>query len=273
VTGTLWLVGTPIGNLADLPSRAREVLGDVDLVAAEDTRRTGRLLKGLGIHARMLSLYDANERERVDAILAVLRDDRDVAVVSDAGMPLVSDPGFRVVRACIAEGIGVSVVPGPSAVLAALVLSGLPTDRFSFEGFAPRKPGARTERLEAVRHDPRTLVFFEAPGRVKTLLRDVLVVLGDRPAALCRELTKRHEEVIRGRVSDVIAALDDDPKGEIVVVIGGAPAPETPDIEACADEARDLIAGGMKKREAAHAVAERHHVSANDVYEALLASE
>jgi 16S rRNA (cytidine1402-2'-O)-methyltransferase len=272
VAGTLWLVGTPIGNLADLPPRAREVLAEADLVAAEDTRRTGRLLKGLGIRARMLSLYDGNERERVDPILAALRDERTVAVVSDAGMPLVSDPGFRVVRACIEEGIEVGVVPGPSAVLAALVLSGLPTDRFSFEGFAPRKPGARTERLEGLRHDPRTLVFFEAPGRVKTMLRDVLVVLGDRPAALCRELTKRHEEVVRGRVSDILGTLDDDPKGEVVLVIGGASEPATPDLDACADEARMLVEGGMKKREAARAVAERHHVSANDVYEALLTS-
>jgi 16S rRNA (cytidine1402-2'-O)-methyltransferase len=271
MAGTLWLVGTPIGNLADLSPRAREVLAEADLIAAEDTRRTGRLLKGLDIRRPMVSLYDGNERERVDQIVGALREDRTVAVVSDAGMPLVSDPGYRVVRAAIEEGIEVAVVPGPSAVLAALVLSGLPTDRFSFEGFAPRKPGGRVERLEALRHDPRTLVFFEAPGRVKTLLRDVLVVLGDRPAALCRELTKRHEEVLRGRVSEILVALDDDPRGEVVLVIGGATEPTAVDLHACAEEARVLVEGGMKKREAAHAVAERHHVSANDVYAALIA--
>ncbi|HSL10458.1 MAG TPA: 16S rRNA (cytidine(1402)-2'-O)-methyltransferase [Actinomycetota bacterium] len=269
--GTLWLVGTPIGNLADLAPRARDVLAGADLVAAEDTRRTGRLLKGLGIKKPMLSLYDANERERVGAIVDALRDDRTVAVVSDAGMPLVSDPGFRVVRACIEEGYEVGVVPGPSAVLAALVLSGLPTDRFSFEGFAPRKAGARADRLEALRDDARTLVFFESPGRVTTLLRDVLAVLGDRPAALCRELTKLHEQVIRGRVSEVIAALDGDPKGEIVLVVGGAPPRAPRDLDACVDEARDLVAEGMKKREAAHAVADRHHVSVNDIYDRLVA--
>jgi 16S rRNA (cytidine1402-2'-O)-methyltransferase len=270
--GILWLVGTPIGNLGDLPPRASEVLADADVIAAEDTRRTGRLLKGLGIKKPMLSLHDANERERVGSILAALRDGRSVAVVSDAGMPLVSDPGYRVVRACIEEGIEVGVVPGPSAVLAALVVSGLPTDRFSFEGFAPRKPGARVERLEALRHDPRTLVFFESPGRVKTLLRDVLVVLGDRPAALCRELTKLHEEVLRGRVSEILAALDDDPKGEIVLVVGGTAERAAPDLDACVAEARVLVEAGMKKREAAHAVAERHHVSANEIYESLVAS-
>ena len=270
MAGTLWLVGTPIGNLADLPPRARDVLTRADLVAAEDTRRTGRLLKGLGIEARMLSLFDANEHERVGVILDALRSGETVAVVSDAGMPLVSDPGYRVVRACIEEGIDVEVVPGPSAVLAALVLSGLPTARFVFEGFAPRKPGARIHRLESLRNDPRTVVFFEAPGRVKTLLRDVLVILGDRPLALCRELTKRHEEVMRGRVSEVLGALDDDPKGEIVLVIGGAPEPPVPDLDACADEAQVLVDGGMKKREAAHAVAERHRVSANEVYEVLV---
>jgi 16S rRNA (cytidine1402-2'-O)-methyltransferase len=273
VTGTLWIVGTPIGNLGDIGTRAREVLGEVDLVAAEDTRRTGRLLQGFGIRKKMLSLYDANEAERVDRILAILREGSSVALVSDAGMPLVSDPGYRLVAACVAEGIEVGVVPGPSAVLAALVVSGLPTDRFTFEGFAPRRPGERTRRLQALREDPRTIVLFEAPGRVKTLLRDALVVLGDRRAALCRELTKRHEEVRRGRISELLGALGDDPKGEVVLVIEGAREAGPVDLDTCIAEARELVAEGMRAREAARAVAERHGAGVNEVYRALLAGD
>jgi 16S rRNA (cytidine1402-2'-O)-methyltransferase len=272
VAGTLWLVGTPIGNLGDLAPRAREVLEEVDLVAAEDTRRTGRLLKGLGLRKKLLSLHDANERERVDAVLEVLREGASVALVSDAGMPLVSDPGFRLVRACADAGVDVRVVPGPSAVLAALVVSGLPTDRFTFEGFLSRKPGARIERLGSLRHDPRTIVLFEAPNRVKTLLRDALVVLGNRRVALCRELTKRHEEVVRGRVSEVLGGLPDVLKGEVVLVIEGEVERPSADLDACVEEARTLVEGGMRPREAARAVAERHHVSANDVYQALVSS-
>jgi 16S rRNA (cytidine1402-2'-O)-methyltransferase len=272
VAGTLWLVGTPIGNLGDLAPRAREVLEEVDLVAAEDTRRTGRLLKGLGLRKKLLSLHDANERERVDAVLETLREGASVALVSDAGMPLVSDPGFRLVRACADAGVDVRVVPGPSAVLAALVVSGLPTDRFTFEGFLSRKPGARIERLESLRHDPRTIVLFEAPNRVKTLLRDALVVLGNRRVALCRELTKRHEEVVRGRVSEVLGGLPDVLKGEVVLVIEGEAERPSADLDACVVEARTLVEEGMRPREAARAVAERHHVSANDVYQALVSS-
>lgn len=249
------------------------MLADADLVAAEDTRRTGRLLKGLGLKKRMLSLFDANESERVDEIVAALGGGSTVAVVSDAGMPLVSDPGYRVVRACIEQGLEVGVVPGPSAVLMALVLSGLPADRFVFEGFPPRRQASRVGRLDSLRHERRTMVFFEAPGRVRPLLRDVLVVLGDRPAALCRELTKRHEQVMRGRVSEILGELDDDPKGEVVVVVGGAAEPAPRDLDACVDEARVLVEGGMKKRDAARAVAQRHGVAANAVYEALVGSD
>ncbi len=271
--GTLWIVGTPIGNLGDMTARAREVLAAVDLVAAEDTRRTGRLLQGFGIKKKMVSLFDANERARIERILAALRDGSSVALVSDAGMPLISDPGYLLVKACAEEDIDMRVVPGPSAALAGLVLSGLPTDRFTFEGFPPRKPGARIERLGALRDDPRTIVCFEAPGRVKTLLRDVLVVLGDRRVAVCRELTKRHEEVIRGRVSEVLGGLGDDLKGEVVLVVEGAGAPAAADLDVCVEEARRLSEGGMKKREAARAVADRHHVSANAVYDALLVGD
>ncbi|HEY8018987.1 MAG TPA: 16S rRNA (cytidine(1402)-2'-O)-methyltransferase [Actinomycetota bacterium] len=271
MSGTLWIVGTPIGNLGDLGPRAAEVMGAVDVVAAEDTRRTGRLLQGLGLKRPMVSLFEGNERERTEELLARLRQGDDIAVVTDGGMPSVSDPGFRIVRACADEGIDVRVVPGPSAAIAALVVSGLPTDRFAFEGFLPRKSGDRITRLDELRGDPRTLVVFESPLRVKTLLRDVLVTFGDRRVAVARELTKLHEEVRRGRVSEVLAELDDAGlKGEVVVVIAGAPEAEAIDIDACVAEARELTASGMRKRDAARAIAERHRVSANEVYRALL---
>ena len=271
--GTLWLVATPIGNLGDLSTRAREVLGQVDLVACEDTRRTGRMLAGLRIKVPLVSYFEGNERERVDELLGRLSDGDDVALVSDGGTPLVSDPGYRLVHACIGAGVEVQVVPGPSAAIAALVVSGLPTDRFVFEGFLPRKPGERMRRLEALRHEPRTLVLFESPLRVQTLLRDVLVEIGDREVAVVRELTKLHEQVVRGRVSQVLSRLGEtELRGEVVVVLGGERVRPTTDLSACADEARELISGGMRKRDAAHAVADRHGVSANELYRMLLDS-
>ena len=270
MTGHLYVVGTPIGNLADLSERARATLGSVDLVAAEDTRRTGRLLAHLGLKVRMLSFFEGNERQRIDELLDRLREGERVALVSDAGMPAVSDPGFRLLRAAVDAGVEISVVPGPSAVTAALVVSGLPTDRWVFEGFLPRRPSERRERLRALAHDPRTVVLFESPLRVITLLRDVLVELGDRRAAVARELTKLHEEVVRGRVSEVIASLlDSEPRGELVVVIEGAEA-VAPDLDEMVEEARRLVADGMRKREAAAAVARRGGGSANEIYGALV---
>jgi 16S rRNA (cytidine1402-2'-O)-methyltransferase len=270
MSGRLYLVGTPIGNLGDMSDRARETLAGVDLVAAEDTRRTGRLLAHFGISAKLMSLFEGNEDRRTEKVLRALRDGRDVALVSDAGMPTVSDPGFRLVRACAAEGFDVRVVPGPSSVTAALVISGLPTDRFVFEGFLPRKAGERRERLRAMARDPRTIVLFESPHRVATLLGDVLVELGDRPAALVREITKRHEQVVRGRASEVLAAIGGhEPKGEVVVVLGGAPVAETPDLDRLAEEASALVAGGARRRDAAAEVARRHGASTNEVYRAM----
>jgi 16S rRNA (cytidine1402-2'-O)-methyltransferase len=269
--GTLWLVATPIGNLGDLSTRAREVLGQVDVVACEDTRRTGKLLSGLKIKVPLVSYFDGNERERADELLVRLGNGDDVALVTDGGTPAVSDPGYRLVRGCVEAGVEVQVVPGPTAAIAALVVSGLPTDRFVFEGFLPKRPGERMRRLESLRHEPRTIVVFESPLRVQTLLRDVLVAIGDRDVAVVRELTKLHEHIERGRVSQVLSRLGDTPlKGEVVVVIGGERVRSTPDMSACADEARELIAGGMRKRDAAHAVADRHGVSANELYRSLL---
>ncbi|MEP6759323.1 MAG: 16S rRNA (cytidine(1402)-2'-O)-methyltransferase [Actinomycetota bacterium] len=269
--GVLYVVATPIGNLGDVSQRARETLSAADLVVAEDTRRTGRLLQALGIRASLRSMFEGNERARTPAIVRELEGGRMVALVSDGGMPLVSDPGYRLVTACVEAGIEVRVVPGPSAVLAALVVSGLPTDRFAFEGFLPRAAGERRTRLAAVAHDPRTLVFFESPRRVPGMLRDVVTTMGDRQVALCRELTKLHEEVLRGPASEVLATIGEDPvRGEVVVVIEGDPVGAPVDLDAAIAEARSLVADGRRKRDAAHDVAVRLGISANTLYRALL---
>jgi 16S rRNA (cytidine1402-2'-O)-methyltransferase len=274
VSGILYLVGTPIGNLGDMTDRARETLGTVAVVAAEDTRRTGRLLAHFGIEARMVSLFQGNEDRRTQELLKELRADHDVAVVSDAGMPGLSDPGYRLVRASVEEGIEVRVVPGPSAVLSALVVSGLPTDRFVFEGFLPRRAGERRMRLRGLANDRRTVVLFESPHRVGTLLRDILVELGNRQVAIARELTKLHEEVIRGRTSEVLARLTDlELKGELVVVLEGSHRPEVLDQEELVEEARALVQAGMRKRDAASKVARERGASANAIYESLLEAE
>lgn len=276
MSGVLYLVGTPIGNLGDLAPRAIQVLGSVDVVACEDTRRTGQLLAHAGLTARMVSYFEGNDRERTPELVAQLRAGKKIAVVSDAGMPGVSDPGFRLVRACAAEGIEVQVVPGPSAALAALVLSGLPTDRFAFEGFLPRKAGERTARLEELAADPRTLVFYESPKRLIATLDGLAAALGsDRPAVVARELTKLHEEVVRGTLAEVRAAFAERERirGELVVVVGAAPPQPAPDAHAFLDEARALVAGGMRKREAAAEVAARHGVKANAIYRGLTAGD
>jgi len=272
-TGTLYLVGTPIGNLGDMTSRARETLAEVDLVACEDTRRTGALLDHFGIEARMVSFFEGNERERTSELVRGLLAGRSVAVVSDAGMPGLSDPGFRLVRECAAQGITVTAVPGPSAVVAALVVSGLPTDRYVYEGFLPRRGGDRRARLGALTHEERTLVFFESPRRVPQTLEDMGTVFGpDRRVVVARELTKIYEEVIRGTIAEVAATLagQEPLKGEVVLVLEGGSALPPPDLDALVAEARGLAEGGMKKRVAAHEVAARHGVHANPIYDALL---
>jgi len=271
MSGVLYLVGTPIGNLGDLSDRARDTLAAVALIAAEDTRRTGRLLHGLDIRTPLVSMFEGNEDERAAEVVERLEVGEDVAVVTDGGMPGVSDPGYRVVRRAVDRGIEVRVVPGPSAAIAALVLSGLPTDRFAFEGFLPRRPGDRARRFQALRHEPRTIVFFEAPRRVPTLLREIGGALGDRRIAVCRELTKLHEEVIRGTVDEVLAAIGErDLKGEVAVVVEGDHDGAPLDHAALLDEVRRLIEGGMRTRDAARAVAERHGASANDLYRAAI---
>lgn len=223
--GRLLVVATPIGNLDDLSPRARRAFEAADLVACEDTRRTGLLLSRLGIRRPLLSLHEHNERRRLPRLLAALEAGGTVALASDAGTPLVSDPGYLLVREAVARGLRVEPIPGPSALLAALVVSGLPPHPFTFCGFPPPKPGGRRSfyrRFAALGH---TLVLFESPHRLAASLADALEILGDRPAALARELTKLHEEVLRGPLSELLAELEARPtlKGELVVVVG-APA-------------------------------------------------
>jgi 16S rRNA (cytidine1402-2'-O)-methyltransferase len=271
VPGTLWLVGTPIGNLGDVSERAARTLGAVDVIACEDTRRTRKLLSHLGVSGRRLvSFNEGNERRQVPFLLDHLRAGRDVAVVSDAGMPGLSDPGYRLVVACAAEDIPVDVVPGPSAAIAALVISGLPAVRFAFEGFLPRKAGERRARLSSLAEDPRTVVVFESPRRLRALLADALATLGDRRAVVVRELTKVHQEVLRGRLSELPSRLADEVLGEVVVVIEGAAAPPGADLEALGDRVEELTAEGLPRKKAAARVAQEAGVSKRALYEASL---
>jgi 16S rRNA (cytidine1402-2'-O)-methyltransferase len=222
--GTLYVVGTPIGNLADLSARSAEVLAQVDLIAAEDTRHTGRLLSRIGVEKPLISHHEHNESESAPALIDRLKSGASVALVADAGMPLISDPGWRLVSLAANEGIPVVSVPGPSAVTAALSISGLPTDRFCFEGFLPRTGSRRAERLSELAGEPRTMVFFESVHRLGAMLADLADAFGgDRPAAVLRELTKLHESVYRDRL-DVLAAKVGDlipARGEFVIVVGG----------------------------------------------------
>jgi 16S rRNA (cytidine1402-2'-O)-methyltransferase len=254
----LVLVATPIGNLGDLSPRAVEVLRDADVIAAEDTRRTRALLTHAGIAAagRLRAVHAHNERRSTQWVVDAVRDGRRVAYVTDAGMPGVSDPGAELVRACLDDGLPVEVVPGPSAVLAALVLSGLPTDRFVFEGFLPRRGPARRERIAALAGEPRTAVVFEAPSRVRATLADLLAACGPlRPVAVARELTKLHEEVWRGELADANDALAAEPRGEHVIVVGPAPPlPEAGDAEIEA-HVRTAVGEGLSTRDAAARVA------------------
>jgi len=226
VKGRLQVIATPIGNLADLSERARTALASADVIAAEDTRHTAALLKAVGIATPLVSLHEHNESQRVPSLLARLAAGETVALVSDAGTPLLSDPGFELVRRAAQAGFEVSVIPGPSAITAALAVAALPTDRFCFEGFLPARERERRTALAALAHEPRTLVFFEAPHRIVAALADMAAELGaDRPAVLSRELTKTHETVYRGTLRELAARARDDAnvaRGEITVVVHGA---------------------------------------------------
>jgi len=218
--GTLYLVATPIGNLADITHRALQVLRDVAVIACEDTRHTRKLLRHYGIDTKTVSYHEHNEQQRARALVASLQEGSDVAVVSDAGTPAISDPGFRLVRAAIESGISVAPVPGPSALISALIAAGLPTDEFFFGGFLPGRASARRARLNELRSVPGTLIFYEAPHRLAASLKDAYEVLGEREAVVARELTKLHEEIRRGHLSELsehYASVK--PRGEIVLLI------------------------------------------------------
>jgi 16S rRNA (cytidine1402-2'-O)-methyltransferase len=221
MSGTLYLVATPIGNLADITHRALQVLNDVDLIACEDTRHTHKLLQHYGITTKTTSYHEHNEQQRTPHLIDLLKQGRDIAVVSDAGTPSISDPGFRLVRAAIENDVTVVPVPGPSALISALIAAGLPTDEFFFAGFLPSRPNARRTRLEELKTVPGTLIFYEGPHRLAATLKDAYEILGEREAVVARELTKLHEEIKRGRLSELARVYVDDenPRGEIVVLI------------------------------------------------------
>ena len=266
------LAATPIGNLGDASRRLVEALEAATVIAAEDTRTTQRLLAGLGVanRPRLIALHDHNEKERAVEIVALARD-QDVLVLSDAGMPTVSDPGYGLVAAAAAEGVEVTVIPGPSAVLAALAVSGLPTDRFTFEGFLPRKPGERRGALRALAGERRTMVFFESPARVAASLADMAAAFGpDRRVAVCRELTKLYEEVVRGSASELVAWATAGVRGELVVVVEGAPAAQITFPDAVT-QVLELVRSGTRLKDAAGEVSAHTGHSSRELYQASLA--
>ncbi len=269
--GGLFVVATPIGNLADITLRAVRVLGDVDVIAAEDTRTTRKLLAHHGIRTPLVSYHEHNEAVRTPELLEKMRDGQSVALVSEAGTPSISDPGYRLVRESIDAGIPVEPIPGASALLAAVVVSGLSSDAFVFEGFLPRRRAERRRRLESLVAEPRTLVFFEAPHRLDHSVTDLFEVLGDRQVALCRELTKLHEQVIRGSLSALIDSLRRAPvKGEIVLVVEGARTDTVVDLDAAADEALARVRSGESVREATRNVAAERGVPRRPLYDRVL---
>lgn len=255
--GRLYLCATPIGNLGDITLRALDALRSCDLVAAEDTRRTRRLLSHYDIHKPMMSYREENREAAGARIIKRLRDGDSVALVSDAGTPGISDPGHDLVRRCLQLGLEVEALPGANAALTALVLSGLPTARFSFEGFLPRKKGARRRALEELSADERTLVFHESPQRIAETLADIEEVMGDRGVALARELTKKFEEVVRGTVSEVRSRLGAGPvRGEVVLIVEGA-VRAAPSEEEALEQVLRLRAGGASLKDAVNEVAVR----------------
>ncbi|HEY7048113.1 MAG TPA: 16S rRNA (cytidine(1402)-2'-O)-methyltransferase [Jatrophihabitantaceae bacterium] len=276
--GRVVLAATPLGDPGDASPRLAAALASTPVIAAEDTRRVRRLCADLGVtpSGRIFSFFDANESARVPALLDALQAGDDVLVVTDAGMPSVSDPGYRLVAAAVEAGMPVTVLPGPSAVTAALVVSGLPVDRFCFEGFLPRRPGERRRTLTALAGEPRTLVFFEAPHRLAATVADLVDAFGaDRPAAVCRELTKTYEEVRRGPLAELAAWAQGEVRGEITLVVGGAPAsaaaaPEPADLAA---EVAAREAAGEPRKDAIAAVAVAHGIPKRDVFDAVVAAK
>ena len=273
--GRVLLAGTPLGRPQDASERLRDALASAPVIAAEDTRRLRRLCADLGVRptGRVVSFYDANEAARVPQLLAALRDGEDVLVVTDAGMPSVSDPGYRLVAAAVSAGLDVTSLPGPSAVTAALAVSGLPVDRFCFEGFLPRKAGERSRVVAALDDELRTLVLFESPRRLAATLTELVAAFGaDRPAAVCRELTKTHEEIRRGSLAELAAWAAEGVLGEVTLVIGGASgtASAEPGDLAAAVAARE--AAGEARKDAIAAVARERGVPKRMVFDAVVSA-
>ena len=270
MSGILYVTGTPIGNLSDLSPRAVETLEGVDFIAAEDTRVTLKLLNHFGIKKPMVSYFEHNKRERGEIICQRIEQGENCAIVTDAGMPCISDPGEGLVRLCYENDIPVKVVPGPSAVVSALAISGLDTSRFSFEGFLSVTRKQRISHLEEVRNNKNTMIFYEAPHKLVSTLKDMLQYFGDRRISLCRELTKVYEEVIRCTLSEAIQYYaDKSPKGEYVLVIEGAPESVEPEctLEQAVEMARELVAGGEKTISACKKVAAETGYRKSELYQ------
>lgn len=263
------MVGSPIGNLGDFSERAQETLKNVDFICAEDTRVTAVILNKFGIKKPMISYHEHNARERGEEILPRLLEGESCAVITDAGMPCISDPGEELVKLCTEHGIEAVAVPGPTAAMTALAVSGLPTKRFCFEGFLSVTKRIRREHLEELKTIPMTLIFYEAPHKLRNTLDDLLESLGDRRISLCRELTKLHEEVIRGTVSEMIALYKEkEPKGEYVLVVEGAKKAPAEEItaERAAELALKLMEEGMKASEACKEIAKKTGFSKSEIY-------
>ncbi|MCW2675973.1 MAG: Uroporphyrin-III C/tetrapyrrole (Corrin/Porphyrin) methyltransferase [Modestobacter sp.] len=275
--GRLVLGGAPLGQPGDVGPRLREVLATADVLAVEDTRRLHRLADDLGVTftGRLVSFYESVEQARLPGLVAAMRDGATVLLLTDAGMPSVSDPGYTLVRAAVDAGIHVTSVPGPSAVVTALAVSGLPVDRFCFEGFLPRKSGERRAALAALAAEPRTMVFYESPHRLADALVDAAAAFGeDRPAAVCRELTKTHEEVRRGSLAELAAWAAEGVRGEITLVVGGAVAgPATLSAAELAAEVAAEEAAGADRKEAIRTVVARTGLPRRVVYDAVVAAK
>ena len=272
MSGTLFVVATPIGNLEDLSPRARQTLADVDLIAAEDTRHTGRLLSHFGVETRLLALHDHNERDRAEMVIRELAKGRSVALVSDAGTPLISDPGYRLVKAAHEAGINVSPIPGPSAMIAALSVAGLATDRFCFEGFLPAKKKGRRDALAGLANETRTMVFYESVHRMESSVADMVDVFGRaRSVFLGREMSKMHEQCISTTLGELARQVMDDEitqKGEIVVVVAGGDQATSSAIDS--DSLLHDLAALLPKKEAARIVAKATGEKRNALYQRLL---
>jgi 16S rRNA (cytidine1402-2'-O)-methyltransferase len=268
--GTLYVVATPLGNLEDITLRALRVLREVPLIACEDTRRTVKLLNRYGIRTPMTVFHDFNKARAGAGLLRRMREGENVALVSDAGTPGISDPGFELVRDAVASGIPIEVIPGPSALIAALVISGLPTDRFAFEGFLPNRPARRRKALAALSGETRTMIFYESPQRIAAFLADAVEAFGGRRSCIVREMTKVHEEILRGTLPELLEEISrrENVPGEITVVVAGAPKRVERSVEDIVREALEDASGSS--RDLAKEIAERTGASRKEVYEEIL---